>query len=1115
MKTPNPEQKLAIEHKGGVLLSAGAGSGKTFVLVEHLVYLLKSFYEENKKGPQKDPPDVLLKKLRTYLSSLVFMTFTKKAAGELSLRMKKRMAEQKAYENNSYWDLVGEALPSLTVSTIHGFCFKLLAGGYFPELEPQPVIISELEARERLDLLMREWLALNKENNRPGIDLFLANSSHVLSALSGIFGSSELRSAWKEFSLKGLSEKAWGEFWKDVIILNDWNSLLKESFQLQSFDGILSDKQKEYLEQFENLASRLPLSDEKNFSDYVKFSAQRSPQFRKKEELGSLAEKLELLKEFRDFVKKNQEDLLSFSEHKNGAFLLWPTLFKELFDFCEAHYRRYPGFTFSDLEYFVWQGLKNPEARARIAKDYRYFVIDEFQDTSPGQYEIVRLILEEDQSRLFVVGDVKQAIYGFRGGELGVFRRCAEEIPTKLSLKNNYRSYANVITFNNELFSDLFRRGLDFEGHDPFSVPVEKQNIPTEFAVPEGKVCKLQVDLQVALSAEEKEKFKLKSPELAQVEAQVMLQKIEAILNESPQEKICLLYKKLAPAKEIVSLFLKKGISFSAQMKVEQGEDPLISIFTLLLEQLLMEPKKFADSLSKLEILIRSHFELLGFSHLLAQVNLAKEISNFYDNRKLFGLSLSFRKFVFSLGLSNSNFENNLSLIDILCQVGLESVDKIVSLLHQGEKSYSLDFKSGEEARIVLMTAHASKGLEFDHVFVGGIHANARSMPDKSYSGKFPGSFKWKADISQKTPYKSPEFILEKMISQRKDFSESKRLFYVATTRAKKALYWVDIRLEGRGLSDLKMDWINGFRTFEEETLFLQEKLQATLNSQKDNVTYDWEIKETENLNIPRPLFHYDNVGLCESQDDKNNFDYAISGELSVTRVATLCDCPRKFYLKNNCRFSDDELSLLGELKVSPDEKERFEEKTLEEGPASSMKRGSHIHLIISQMIKNEFVLPEDLTEKEKEMLLWLKNEFPKEARFISEEAIKFPLGGVMISGTPDLVLINKEEEFAIWDFKTGKRHPEAEDSYWFQVYAYGHAFFESLSRGRTNALDFKKKPMNFVLAYVDERKVVVEKKTHAEVQEKLFEVLKKLNQLSQTNLKHCARCPFQIICRP
>ena len=86
MVSPNLEQKKAIEHQGGVLLSAGAGSGKTFVLENHVIYLTEQWIEEFQKKPQ-------VVDLRSYLrqkfKSVVLMTFTRKAAGELELRIQK------------------------------------------------------------------------------------------------------------------------------------------------------------------------------------------------------------------------------------------------------------------------------------------------------------------------------------------------------------------------------------------------------------------------------------------------------------------------------------------------------------------------------------------------------------------------------------------------------------------------------------------------------------------------------------------------------------------------------------------------------------------------------------------------------------------------------------------------------------------------------------------------------------------------------------------------------------------------------------------------------------------------------------------------------------------
>ena len=97
MRTANPEQKLAIEHQGGVLLRAGAGSGKTFVLVEHIVYLAKQWILTQGHSPNFE------EYIRTEFSKIVMMTFTNKAAGEMSIRLNERFKELVEVEEDSHW----------------------------------------------------------------------------------------------------------------------------------------------------------------------------------------------------------------------------------------------------------------------------------------------------------------------------------------------------------------------------------------------------------------------------------------------------------------------------------------------------------------------------------------------------------------------------------------------------------------------------------------------------------------------------------------------------------------------------------------------------------------------------------------------------------------------------------------------------------------------------------------------------------------------------------------------------------------------------------------------------------------------------------------------------
>ena len=89
-RTPNAEQLKAINHDGGVLLKAGAGSGKTFVLVEHICHLTAIWISEFKKRQDSNFEEFLRKKF----SEVVMMTFTKKAAGEMNIRLNDRFIEQ-------------------------------------------------------------------------------------------------------------------------------------------------------------------------------------------------------------------------------------------------------------------------------------------------------------------------------------------------------------------------------------------------------------------------------------------------------------------------------------------------------------------------------------------------------------------------------------------------------------------------------------------------------------------------------------------------------------------------------------------------------------------------------------------------------------------------------------------------------------------------------------------------------------------------------------------------------------------------------------------------------------------------------------------------------------
>lgn len=101
-----------------------------------------------------------------------------------------------------------------------------------------------------------------------------------------------------------------------------------------------------------------------------------------------------------------------------------------------------------------------PEIYFQLSSYFKDFLIDEFQDTNQIQWKTLKLIVEENLSQggsFFYVGDKKQAIYGFRGGDSKIFDQPLTEFkhytPTKIHLDINYRSCKAIIDFNNFVFS--------------------------------------------------------------------------------------------------------------------------------------------------------------------------------------------------------------------------------------------------------------------------------------------------------------------------------------------------------------------------------------------------------------------------------------------------------------------------------------------------------------------------------------------------------------------------------------------------------------------------------------------------------------------------------------
>ncbi|MBL6990030.1 MAG: UvrD-helicase domain-containing protein [Bacteriovoracaceae bacterium] len=1112
IRGPNKEQIAAIEHNGGVLLNAGAGSGKTFVLVEHIIYLIEQFNKENCQLLEVD----YTKKLKSFLSSIVVMTFTKKAAGELEVRLFKRINQHAQLKAENNWEIIKKNYLLINVGTIHSFCHKLLSGGLIAQYNPNIEIVSDNVYKKKIETLFTNWFEKNstKSNEFGNIfDTFLSNKDSVLEALYHVFLNPGLRQMWDDYDKNSTYNDNLAIYFKEYLsILGLW-SLFTDDIEhlLNNFATDNKKKWFQYLQQFNSNVRNITLSDESSYQQYLdffdSFKGARTPKLTEFNiEIVNLMGKLKILKKF---LNDNTENFMAFFRHKN-EFQSWSKLFHEIFCYIDDHYLDITGFTFSDLEYYVLQALKDEHTSARVANNYKYYIVDEFQDTSNIQFEIIKRLINNDFKNLFCVGDVQQAIYGFRGGELGVFKKCQKAVPLNLSLKNNYRSGSSIITFNNSLFKNIFNKGNGFKGVDEYAVDAVIQNSPTSHD-PDIN-CVVQKVAADIVDDQAKGIDKLSTAEINTLEAVAIVDQIKAkqVIIGDNGEVICILYKKLNPTQYLIPLLLENKIDFSAQIKIPFSHDPIIGIFKLLIDAQLEQ----SNSLKFTQVAIKCYLEFLKIE--VDQINLEGLISQYINDILLIGMKTAFRRFLYALNISNSNYSNNMEIVESICDLAMDDPCEVYAILAKNSDSqYTVDFQNGTNAsKVLIMTTHASKGLEFDHVIIGGIHTNGSALTSGSYFGKIPQSYKWKVNAGQKKPYKSPQYLLEGLISKKKDFSETKRLFYVACTRAKKCLTWIDMSYLNKPVVFGENSWINGLRSFENS--ITSDKIFKVTSVQ---ICRDHDNSSTVNMKNSIPLFHKDNLGI-ESKTCRNgaNPSLAIMSELSVTRLASICDCMRKFYLQNICKIDFDEIELLEELSQKQNnQNKQIEHESVEVatggGVHSSANRGTKLHKVISELITSNWKIPPYITDPQDiNALYWVLNKlkmYREDYDLISEQQVKFPLFGHMVSGTPDLLLRPKncqEKKLVIYDFKTGQRDEQHEDSYWFQVFCYGHYCYES---GLVKESD----PIDVVLAYIDESKLCHKEIDFGKLSTFFKDHWSKLIDLSSVNKTHCPKCQFAIIC--
>jgi ATP-dependent helicase/nuclease subunit A len=395
----NEQQLAAVEAGGEVFVSAGAGTGKTAVLVERVVRAVCD------RGLDVD--------------SILVITYTRRASGELRTRIRAALAERGRHD-------LARRLDGAWISTIHGFCARLLkAHPLAAGLDPRFRELDEAQAAVLRSEAFREALAEFCGGDEPQRLELLATygSDRLRRMLTSVYET--LRAAGRELDLAVAARPELGERVEE----------LRVTATSLAGDPEATEAQHRSATELLELLARDRRPDRLMSLTGFKARGDRA---------ASYCEALAAV----------EQAALDEAAARDRALLQeLLTLFAERY--AEAK-RRESALDFEDLQLEARDLLRSqPELRAREQARFRSILVDEFQDTNRLQTEIVEL-LRTPETELFFVGDEFQSIYGFRHADVQVFRERREAAEQPLSLTLNYRSRPEVLAAVNELFGSHF-----------------------------------------------------------------------------------------------------------------------------------------------------------------------------------------------------------------------------------------------------------------------------------------------------------------------------------------------------------------------------------------------------------------------------------------------------------------------------------------------------------------------------------------------------------------------------------------------------------------------------------------------------------------------------------
>ena len=899
-------QQTAIETRGcGLIVSAAAGSGKTSVLVERLLQILM------------DPSP----EYRVPADRMIVVTFTNDAASEMKARLTQALEQQLQRDPENQWLYQQQMLlQSAHISTISSFCFELIRdnlseNGVTSDFRILNETESSMIAAKAADRVLSEWHVNRKADMQLLWDFFCEKSDlpleQIVLELHQFLSSVPFRSQWQARVIQLLGSRSGLSIYEQKI-RNQLRQLAAEAQELVDeaaeyaenvYESVADNNVLPWVEEDQSCISSVQHQLEQEQMDvaactapYDALKAHRGKkQFPRMKKSMTDVQSFEMVKQLRGCYKDRMEQIM--------------TLLHTVVPYAEedlAHHRQIVPLLLQmeeDLSEQIWQvklqknalGFEDGERLAlellavetsdgnimpsplarELSEFYQLIMIDEYQDSNNKQDVIFKLLshncIDPNTGTLrygdnvFLVGDVKQAIYRFRLANPQNFVSAIgtstkpDSVCRHITLNRNFRSTPSVLHFVNFICGNLMRVSCGEVEYD-----VEQALNPGSSI---GEILpKEQQAVQVAILRQ--------SEDEPPVQQEYVIRKIQKMINDgnAVMEKdgtlrpcrygdFCILLRNNTQCQKFAHALSDAGIP--VQSPEEKGYIHAREI-SILLDMLRVLDNPLFDTAMAVVMLspmfwftaqellqIRMYAPESSLYLALCQIvksdtpdqivaagidtavqeksrHLLETIRKLRQNAGMMSLEALIRRIYdrtdfLSVMQLTENGDRKRANLQLLLQY-VKQYEENADVAHRGLSGFLAyidwltesgnDFQQtsltfGEENAVVVKTMHRSKGLEYPFVFLGSLETRF-SIEDKRKNALFSDTgmvgFCLK-DPATYTRAKTLPFIVIEEEMQDQSRSEELRLLYVAMTRAKQQLFLPLQFVEKR----TKMNFIHSF----------------------------------------------------------------------------------------------------------------------------------------------------------------------------------------------------------------------------------------------------------------------------------------------------------------